>query len=178
MFEYDKETLERLLKIEEFDLEEIELDKIKHVPMHQYRVSTQENPYLLVENLQVCIGLYAYSKDFAYAAHINPVVMRGDEFILDENKNIKYCNRVEKLYEEIIKAKIKDNVYVGVSIGCNPVSKTYEVVYMLNELINELIIKLKNNGISIVKLELENNHVFIVDSKNENIITPTIQKIK
>ena len=177
MFEYDSNTIERLLKIEEFDLNEIELNKIKHVPMHQYRVSTQENPYLLVENLQVCIGLYAYSKDFAYAAHINPVVMRGDEFIIDENKNIKYCNRVENLCKEIVNHK-PSNVYIGLYIGCNPVKETYEVVEMLNNLIDELILKLKTIGINATKLSLENNHIFIVASKNEDIITPRLQKIK
>ena len=70
--------------------------------MHQYRVTNDENSLFLVENLQVCIGLYAYSKNFEYAVHINPVIIRRDEFLLDKYKNIKYCNRINDLYREII----------------------------------------------------------------------------
>lgn len=62
MFEYDIETILRILKIEEFEADNLNLTKIKHVPMHQYRTSSLEKPLLLIENLQVCIGLYAYSK--------------------------------------------------------------------------------------------------------------------
>ena len=178
MFEYDNETIERILNIEGFDLDNLNLSEIKHVPMHQYKISTKEKPLLLVENLQVCIGLYAYSKNFAYAAHLNPVVLRGNEFICDEHKNIKDCNRVVDLYREIIKNKIDNTIYIGLSIGCNPVYKTYKVVEMLNKLIDQLIIKLQNIGINAIKLDVENNHIFIVDTKNENLIVPKNNVLK
>ena len=42
MFEYDKETIIRILNIEGFDLNEIDINQIKHVPMHQYRISDKE----------------------------------------------------------------------------------------------------------------------------------------
>lgn len=56
-----------------------------HVPMHEYRVSSTGMPLLLIENLQVCIALYAYSKNYGFAAHLNPVVMLRNEFENDEN---------------------------------------------------------------------------------------------
>lgn len=177
MFEYNIDTIERLLKIEEFNLNKIDINKIKHVPMHQYRVSSKERPLLLIENLQVCIGLYAYSKNFAYAAHLNPVVMRGDEFMLDENKNIKYCNRITDLYRKIIMNKINDDIYIGISIGCNPSYETYEVIEMLNKLIDILIIRLQNIGINAIKLCTENKHIFIVDSINQKIITQSSKEL-
>jgi len=170
MFEYNKEVIERILKIEGFNIDNINM--VKHVPMHQYRIINKDKPLLLIENLQVCIGLYAYSKEFGYAAHLNPVVIRGDEFVVDKFKNIKHCNRVEELYKEIIKANPKNEVYIGISIGCNPTYKTYIVVDMLNILIDKLIVKLKKIGINAIKLDLENNHIFIVDSINEKIIIP------
>ena len=175
MFEYDKELIERKLKINGFESSDLYLDKIKHVPMHQYRVSTIEKPLLLIENLQVCIGLYAYSKNFAFAAHINPVVIRGDEFKCDANQNIIYCNRINVLFNEIIKATIQGPVYIGISIGFNPVDKTYQVVNMLNEAIDEIISNLDNLGIEAIKLDLRNNHTFIVDSTNGKIITSSNQ---
>ena len=95
MFEYDKETILRILKLEGFELDKINLDEINHVPMHQYRISSKERPLLFIENLQVCIGLYAYSKNFGFAAHLNPVVMRGDEFQYDENKTVINVEQIE-----------------------------------------------------------------------------------
>ena len=135
MFEYDIETISRILKLEEFDLEELNLNKFKRVPMHQYRTSSLEKPLLLIENLQVCIGLYAYSKNFGFAAHLNPVVMRGDEFQCDTEKNIVYCNRIDDLFNAIIDAKIQEPVYIGISVGFNPVEKTYQIVDMLDKYI-------------------------------------------
>lgn len=176
MFEYDIETISRILKIEEFELDELNLNNIKHVPMHQYRISSLEKPLLLIENLQVCIGLYAYSKNFGFGAHLNPVVMRGDEFTCDENKNIIYSRRIDDLYNTIIESKIKD-VSIGIGIGFNPTHKTYKAVDILNRSIDNLILKLNSIGIIANKLDLINEHVFIIDTVNERIIKPNI-KIK
>lgn len=65
--------------------------------MHEYRISSPKKLFLLIENLQVCIGVYAYSKNFGFAAYLNPVVIRGDGFQCDKNKNILYCNRFDDL---------------------------------------------------------------------------------
>ena len=177
MFEYDIETILRILKIEEFELEELNLNQIKHVPMHQYRISSTEKPLLLIENLQVCIGLYAYSKNFGFAAHLNPVVMRGDEFQYDTNKNIVYCNRIDDLFNAIIDAKIQEPVYIGISMGFNPVEKTYQAVDMLSKSVDNLISKLNTMGINTAKLNLKDNHIFILDSVNGQVITPSNQNI-
>ena len=178
MFEYDIETISRILKLEEFNLDELNLNKIKHVPMHRYKTSSLEKPLLLIENLQVCIGLYAYSKNFGFAAHLNPVVMRGDEFQNDKNKNIVYCNRLDNLYNAIIDAKIQEPVYIGISVGFNPVEKTYQIVDMLDKSIDNLISKLDIMGIEATKLDLRENHIFILDSANGKIITPSNQNIQ
>lgn len=178
MFEYDIETISRILKIEEFELDELNLNKIKHVPMHQYRISSLEKPLLLIENLQVCIGLYAYSKNFGFAAHLNPVVMRGDEFQYDINKNILYCNRIDDLFNAIIDAKVQESIYIGISVGFNPVEKTYQAVDMLNKSVDNLIIKLNTMGIDAAKLDLKDNHIFILDSANGKIIIPSNQNVK
>ena len=177
MFEDDTETISRILKIEDFQLDDINLNKIKHVPMHQYRISSSEKPLLLIENLQVCIGLYAYSKNFGFAAHLNPVVIRGDEFLYDVNKSIVYCNRIDDLFNAIIDEKVKEPVYIGISIGFAPVEKTYQIVNMLNKSIDDLILKLNTMGIDVVKLNLKDNHIFILDSVNKQVITPSNQII-
>ena len=110
MFEYDIDTISRILNIEGFQLDELNLNQIKHVPMHQYEISSLEKPLLLIENLQVCIGLYAYSKNFGFAAHLNPLIIRGSEFECDENKNIIYCNRIDDLFNAIINSIPKEKV--------------------------------------------------------------------
>ena len=178
MFEYDIETILRILKIEEFELEELNLNQIKHVPMHQYRISSTEKPLLLIENLQVCIGLYAYSKNFGFAAHLNPVVMRGDEFQYDENKNIIYCNRIDDLFNAIMEANVQEPLCIGISIGFNPIEKTYQVVNMLSKSIDDLILKLNTLGVVATKLDLKDNHIFILDSVNKKIKIPAYQNMQ
>lgn len=175
MIKYDLDIISRILKTEEFDLDKLDLNQIKHVPMHQYRVASDNQPLLLIDNLQVCVGLYAYSKNFGFGAHLNPVVIRGDEFRCDSKKNIIYCNRIDELYNAIIDANINDTIYIGISIGFNPVSETFNLVWLLNNSIDDLIVKLKDKGIEVVKLDLKDNHIFIIDTINEQIITPVNQ---
>lgn len=170
MLEYGKDTIERILKIENIDIEDI--SEIKHVPMHEYRVSDNKKTKLLIENLQVCISLFAYSKNFAFAAHLNPVVLRENEIVCDSNKNIIYSRRIDDLYKEIKNSNIEDTLYIGLSIGFNPVEKTYELVNVLDNSIDTLIIELNKIGIEAIKLEPLNNHVFLIDSKNAEIIVP------
>lgn len=71
---FDKELLERSLKIWNFDIDQLLIDAIQHVPMHEWKLATKDKPLLYVENLQCCVGLYAYGNNFAFAAHINTVV--------------------------------------------------------------------------------------------------------
>lgn len=177
MNEYNKESISRILKIEEFNLEELNLNKIMHVPMHEYRVSTLEKPLLLIENLQVCIGLYAYGKNFGFASHLNPVVIRGDEFECDSDKNIVYCNRIDDLFNAIINSHV-DEVNIGISIGITPFYETYQQVALLDKLIDDLTLKLNSMGIIVNKLDLRHNHIFILDTVNEEIITPSSTNTK
>lgn len=178
MFEYDKETISRILKLEDFELDKFNLNEIQHVPMHQYRTSSIEKPLLLIENLQVCVGLYAYGKNFGFAAHLNPVVIRGDEFECDENKNIIYCNRIDDLFNAIINSKIEGNIYIGISIGFNPVWETYKLINLLDKFIDKLISKLNIVGIDTTKLDINCNHIFILDTTNGRIITPSTENIQ
>lgn len=177
MIEYNMETISRILKVEEFEIDKLDLNKIMHVPMHQYRLSSLEKPLLLIENLQVCIGLYAYGKNFGFAAHLNPVVMRGDEFECDSNKNIVYCNRINDLFNAIINSKV-DKVNIGISIGVTSFYETYQQVDMLDNLIDELSLKLNSIGIIVNKLDLRHNHIFILDTINQEIITSSVENIK
>ena len=177
MIEYNTEQILRILKTEEFEIDELDLNKIMHVPMHQYRISSLEKPLLLIENLQVCIGLYAYGKNFGFAAHLNPVVMRGDEFECDINKNIVYCNRIDDLFNAIINSRV-DKVNIGISIGVNPFYETYQQVDMLDKFIDDLALKLNSIGIIVNKLDLVNNHIFILDTVNQVIITPSVENVK
>lgn len=176
MIEYNMETISRILKVEEFEIDKLDLNKIMHVPMHQYRLSSLEKPLLLIENLQVCIGLYAYGKNFGFAAHLNPVVMRGDEFECDSNKNIVYCNRINDLFNAIINSKV-DKVNIGISIGVTSFYETYQQVDMLDNLIDELSLKLNSIGIIVNKLDLRHNHIFILDTINQEIITSSVENI-
>ena len=177
MIEYNTEQITRILKIEEFEIDKLDLNKIMHVPMHQYRISSLEKPLLLIENLQVCIGLYAYGKNFGFASHLNPVVMRGDEFECDINKNIVYCNRIDDLFNAIINSKV-DKVNIGISIGVTPFYETYQQVDMLDKLIDDLALKLNKLGIVATKLNLVNNHIFILDTIKQEIITPSVENTK
>lgn len=72
-------------------------------------------------------------------------------------------------------AKIQEPVYIGISIGFNPVEKTYQVVNMLTKSIDNLISKLNTIGIKTIKLALKYNHIFLLDSANGQIITPSNQ---
>ena len=89
-----------------------------------------------------------------------------------------YCNRIDDLFDIIINAKVQEPVYIGISLGFNPVEKTYEVVDMLSKLIDNLILKLKIVGIEATKLDLRKNYIFILDAADEKIITPSNQNVK
>ena len=75
-------------------------------------------------------------------------------------------------------AKIQEPVYIGISVGFNPIEKTYQTVDMLDKSIDNLISKLDTMGIEVIKLDLRENHIFIIDSTNRKIITPLKQNIQ
>lgn len=61
------------------DMSKIDIHKVSHIPMHEWRISMNDKPLLYIENLQCCIGLYGYGNGFAFAAHINTVVFDKNE---------------------------------------------------------------------------------------------------
>jgi len=63
-------------------------------------------------------------------------------------------------------------------VGFSPVEKTYQIVDMLDKSIDNLISKLNIIGIEATKLALRENHIFILDSVNGQIITPSNQNVK
>lgn len=173
MFEYNEELKLKSLSIWGFETEELEIDKIKHVPMHQYKISSNEYPMLYVDNLQCCIGLYAYGNGFGFAAHVNTVVMNGDEFELDSNKNPIYFKRIDDLLKEVLQSNIafSEPLKIGIAIGSCPLGDDNPTIKMIYNGVNSLIEKLNIIGIDTIRLENINAPEFILDTRVEKIIT-------
>lgn len=70
-----KEDIKRHLEIWDFNLDNIDINLVEYVDMGEYKVATKEKPLLLVDNLQVCVSLFAYQNNFGFASHINTKVM-------------------------------------------------------------------------------------------------------
>lgn len=177
MFEYDDELKLRSLNIWGFDTENLDINKIIHVPMHQYRIATQEKTLLYVENLQCCIGLYAYNDNFGFAAHINPVVMRRDDYDLDNNKTAVRCRRIDDLKNAILESRsYTEPIKIGISLGCAPLDKDYPTVKMIYDGVDNLINDLNSIGVEMFKLEDQYSSEFILDTEKVEIILPKKQK--
>lgn len=140
--------------------------------MHQYRVSSQEYPMLYVDNLQCCVGFYAYGNGFAFAAHINPVVMREDEYELDSNNNPISFRRTDDLLKCLLESSLPmvEPLKIGIATGVKPLDENYPTIKMIYDSIDKLVLKLNLIGIN-VKLETINAPEFILDSVTEKIIT-------
>lgn len=152
MFEYDKELKLKSLSIWGFDIKNLDIEKIVHVPMHQYRIATKEEPMLYVDNLQCCIGLYAYGNNFGFAAHINPVVMCGDEYELDNRGKVIRCRRMDDLKSAILNNHFLLGVInIGISLDCSPLDENYPTVKMIYDGIDNLIVELNSTGIIVIK---------------------------
>lgn len=164
-------NIEHRLNIWKFDTSTIDINNIIYVPMHEYRVTN--NKLLLIDNLQCCIGLYAYSKDFAFGAHINPLILRNNEFIIDSNNKLN-LNRIKDLKKTILKYT-NNEIKIGIALGSSPLDKDYKTIKIIYESIYNLIISLKENY-NIKKLHDINAPEFIIDIKHQNLILPK-QKI-
>ncbi len=178
--EYSTDLIEHSLKIWGFDINEIEIEKIKHIPMHQYQISNQDKTLLYIENLQCCVGLYAHGNNFAFAAHINTVVFDNDEYFLDENKKPIHCNRCYDLFKSILNYKgiIKEPFKIGIAIGCSPLNNSQKSMVLLYQGINDIIKNLNYLGIPVIKLEDIIVPELILDSQTGNIILPNNNKVK
>ena len=172
--EYNKELIEHSLKIWGFDINKIELEKVRHTPMHQYKISNQQKTLLYIDNLQCCVGLYAYGNNFAFAAHINTVVFDNDEYSLDENRKPIHCNRCDNLYREILNYKgiIKEPFKIGITFGCSPLNNNEKSMILIYQGINDITKKLNCLGIPVIILEDISAPELILDSQTGNIIFP------
>lgn len=179
MFEYNEKMKINTLNFWGFDLQNLNVNKICHVPMHQYRIATKEQPLLYVDNLQCCIGLYAYSNTFGFAAHINPVVMRGDEYELNDSGIAIRFNRINDLKNAILKHdNYEEKIKIGISLGWSPLDKEYPTVKMIHESINNLIMELTLMGFNVQKLEEKYEPQFIIDIENQEFIVVENEKNK
>lgn len=178
--EYSIDLVEHSLKIWGFDINGIEIEKVKHIPMHQYKISSEEKTLLYVDNLQCCVGLYAYGNTFAFATHINTVVFDNDEYFLDENRKPIHCNRCDDLYKSILHYKgiIKEPFKIGIAIGCSPLNNNEKSMTLIYQGINDIIRKLNYLGIPVIKLEDIVAPELILDSQTGDIILPNRDKIK
>lgn len=177
--EFDENFIRRLLEIWEFDVQEIDVDKVKYVPMHEFRISTMKQPLLYIGNLQCCIGLYAYGNSFAFAAHINTVVFDNNEYTLNEKGEPVYCNRCNDLIREILKyqGEIIEPFKIGISFGVKPLNKDEKSMSLIYDGIDQTIKRLAYLNIPVIKTSDMNESEFIIDSLNSNIIIPK-RKIK
>ena len=178
--EYNTSLIERSLKIYGFDVSDLEIERIQHVPMHEWKISTNQKPLLYIDNLQCCIGLYAYGNNFAFAAHINTVVFRNNEYSLDGNKIPIYCNRCDDLFKTILNNKniINEPYKIGMAIGCAPLNDSEKSIILINDGIKDVIRKLNYLGINAVQIENIYAPEFIIDSQNEKLILTTSKKFK
>lgn len=178
--EYNISLIEQSLKIWGFDISKIEIDKVKHVPMHQYKISTQNKTLLYIDNLQCCVALYAYGNNFAFVSHINTVVFDKNEYSLDENKRPNHCNRCDDLYKAILNYKgiIKEPFKIGIGLGCLPLDSSEKSMVLIYQGIKNIIKKLNYLGIQTIQLEDIYAPEFILDSQFGNIILPNNEKIQ
>lgn len=177
MFEYNEQLKLSSLSIFGFDIESLDINKICHVPMHQYRLSTKEQPMLYVDNLQCCIGIYAYGNNFGFSAHINPVVIRGDEYETNITGDIVRCRRIDDLKKAILSNKLLKTINIGIIIGCTPLDRDYPTIKMIYEGINNLIKDLNYMGIIVGNFEEQYVSEFILDPENGKIILSEQNKL-
>lgn len=178
MFEYNEELIAKSLNGWGFSLNEIDISEVSHVPMHQYRIATPEKPLLYVENLQLCLGIYGMYKGFGFAAHINPYIMRGDDFNIKEGQPIE-CNRITNLFNTILdnKPPQTETIKIGIFYGCNPLSpEEYPTVKMIYDGIDALIVQLDKMGILVEKMEPQQSIAFILDAMKNELILPETRK--
>ena len=178
--EYDKNMIKHTLGVYDFNIDELAIDKIMHVPMHEWKVATKDKPQLYIDNLQCCVGLYAHGNGFAFLAHINTVVYRNNEYILNKEGKPIHCNRCDDLLKEILsfKGDITEPFKIGISLGITPLDDEEEAMVLINEGIDEVIKKLRILGYPIIKLKTIFEPEFILDSRDSKLITPNKNKSK
>lgn len=174
----EKQFIENALKVMKFDTTHIDSDLVQFVKMREYGVASKEKPFLLTCNLQTCISLIAYEKNFSFLAHMN--VYKGnwcDDFELDNKGEPIRCKKIDDLYNEILKNqnKISDTVNIGLVLGVTPLEKDYKSRQIIEKDLLTLFQNLRRNNISSVRLPDINSFSFILDSTTGNIIHDGVQ---
>lgn len=174
----EKEFIENVLKVMKFDTNNINSDSVQFINMCEYGVSSKEKPLLLTCNLQTCIALVAYEKNFSFLAHMN--VYKGnwsEDFELDNEGMPIRCKKVDDLYNEILKNqnKISDTVNIGLVLGVAPLEKDYKSRQIIEKDLLTLFQNLRRNNISSIRLPDVNSFSFILNSTTGNIIHDGVQ---
>ena len=174
LFEYNDALIKKSLELFEFDIQNIPLELIQHVPMHSFKVTASSKPLLYVDNLQCCVSIWALAPNFAFACHINPSVIRNDDFYVDSEDNPIKLKRTDDLYDAIINSDINkdDPIKIGLTFGVTPLPKDNQNICLIYEAIQELIIKLKEQGLTTCFVERDYEMNFILDSRNGKVIVP------
>lgn len=169
----DKEFIKNALKVYKFDKNNIDTDLIQYVNMCEYGVATKNKPLLLTCNLQSCVALIAYEKNFSFLAHMN--IFEGNwykDFEIESKDKIVTCTKIGDLYAEILKNKdqIKDTINIGLIFGVLPLDRDYKTREIIERDLLSLFQNLRTNNISAVRLPDINSFSFILDSRTGKII--------
>jgi len=169
----EQKFIDNALEVMKFDINDKEKSLIQFVGMREYRVATEEKPLLLTLNLQSCIALIAYTKNFSFLAHMN--VIRGNwnhDFDIDEVNGNSMCKKVNDLYKEILihKDKISQPINVGLVLGITPVERDYISRKILEDDLVKMFQKLREDNIYVNRLPDINSWNFILDSRTGKII--------
>jgi len=169
----EQKFIDNALEVMKFDINDKEKSLIQFVGMREYRVATEEKPLLLTLNLQSCIALIAYTKNFSFLAHMN--VIRGNwnhDFDIDEVNGNSMCKKVNDLYKEILihKDKISQPINVGLVLGITPVERDYISRKILEDDLVKMFQKLRKDNIYVNRLPDINSWNFILDSRTGKII--------
>lgn len=172
MSEHNKKSfIDNALDVMKFDIDDSERGLIQFVPMRSFGVATNEKPLLLTVNLQSCIALIAYEKNFSFLSHMN-VITHEPDFSVDKSKELIKCNKVDDLYYKIMEArdKIKDTINVGLVLGVTPVERENKSRIVIEKDLAIMFEKLRKNNISTRRLPDISTHSFILDSRTGEVI--------
>jgi hypothetical protein len=145
----NKSMIERALKCYEFESYNIDPSKVQHVPMGQFKSSTEDKPLLLVENLQVCVGLYAVTQSSSFASHIHTI--DNKEFYYDEKAKELKTKKIDALYEWIsnnYNKEIEEEVLIGIVLGCIPLKEAHFALKSIRNHMHTILNKLDRKNIT------------------------------
>lgn len=174
------EFTERTLNILNFDLEKIDVSKIQYVHMNNFCYSTKYRPNLFTFNLQTCVALYLYGKDFTFLAHINTTEKNVSELFFNQYSkkfillNFLLENILCRNYWNIYKND--EQFYTGLVYVCTPYPKDRIIIKSINDGINNMILQASKMGININRLEDKNLPEFVLDFDSKEFITPSTKK--